>query len=160
MAKATLTIGWLARATSVNIETVHYHQTHKLNNHGRSSVIKVTLLAMTATVTLMSGVAFAHAKLQHLSPADNALLVIAPKTLTLTFDEDVQLGVLKLNAAGNEIPVAIDRAGKASRIVTVTLPVLMPGKYEVRWSALAADDGHVTKGAFSFTVMGSTPMPH
>ena len=38
------------------------------------------------------------------------------------------------------------------RSFSLALPALKPGLYRVEWTALAADDGHVTKGAFSFTI--------
>jgi methionine-rich copper-binding protein CopC len=103
--------------------------------------------------------AFGHARLLSSSPSPNAQLVEAPKALTLTFSESAQLGVLKLSASGRQIALQIDRGAQATSVITVNLPVLDPGTYEIEWSALAADDGHVTKGRFSFTVVGSEKKP-
>jgi methionine-rich copper-binding protein CopC len=36
----------------------------------------------------------------------------------------------------------------------LTLPALAPGSYTVQWTAVAADDGHVTKGTFKFSIAG------
>ena len=94
----------------------------------------------------------AHAKLQSSSPADNAQLSQAPKTLTLKFSESAQLAVLKLVRDGKEIPVPLDKDAKPGQTFTLTLPTLAPGKYTVQWSAMAADDGHITKGSFSFSI--------
>jgi methionine-rich copper-binding protein CopC len=96
--------------------------------------------------------AFGHAKLLGTSPADGTQLEAAPTELTLKFDEPVQLAVLKLSAAGKDIPLAYDRGAAAQPQVTVVLPVLAAGIYQVRWSALTADDGHVVRGTFSFIV--------
>jgi methionine-rich copper-binding protein CopC len=112
------------------------------------------LLTATVTGLILCGSAFAHAKLRSSQPAADAELRAAPKSLTLNFNEDVRLSVLTLTAAGKEIPVSVDRNMPAAPQVTVMLPVLAAGKYQVAWSALSAGDGHVTKGTFSFTVVG------
>jgi hypothetical protein len=95
-----------------------------------------------------------HAKLQGSVPAANAQLAHAPPTLTLNFSEDALLAVLKLTTSGTAVPVTVDRGAKPSSAVVVALPALKPGKYVIEWSAIAADDGHITKGSFSFTILG------
>ena len=94
----------------------------------------------------------AHAKLQSSSPAANAHLTAAPKTLTLNFSEAAQLAMLKLERDGKEIAVPLDKSAKAGQTFTLTLPVLAPGNYTVQWAAVAADDGHVTKGSVAFSI--------
>jgi copper resistance protein C len=95
--------------------------------------------------------AYGHAKLLSTTPSANAA-VAAPKTLTLSFNEAVRLAVLKLSSGGKDIPIPIDRGAPAAAQVSVPLPVLGAGTYQVEWSALTVDDGHVVKGTFSFTV--------
>jgi methionine-rich copper-binding protein CopC len=102
---------------------------------------------------LMSSTAFAHAKLQSASPAAGEQLDVAPKSLTLRFNENVQLAILRLSTANTDIPVAFDRGAAAASEVRVTLPPLAPGKYQVQWSALSTGDGHVVKGTFSFLIL-------
>jgi hypothetical protein len=115
-------------------------------------MFKNALLALSLCGIVAAGPCMAHAKLQSSSPADSAQLSEAPKTLTLTFSESAQLAVLKLVRDGKEIPVALDKSAKPGQTFTLTLPTLGPGKYTVQWSAMAADDGHVTKGSFSFSI--------
>jgi methionine-rich copper-binding protein CopC len=98
--------------------------------------------------------AYGHAKLLRTMPAANAE-VSAPKTLTLSFNEAVRLAVLKLSSGGKEIPLTLDRSAPAAAQVSVPLPTLGAGSYEVEWSALTVGDGHVVKGTFSFTVANS-----
>lgn len=97
---------------------------------------------------------FAHARLESSTPASNAQLASAPKALTLKFNETATLAVLKLLSAGKEIPIPLDKSAKPDRAFTFDLPALAPGNYAVQWSAVAADDGHVTKGSFNFTITG------
>lgn len=117
------------------------------------------LLAVTAAGMILAGPAFGHATLRSTIPAADAQLQVAPKSLTLSFNEDVRLAVLTLTADGKDIPVTVDRSAPAAPQVTVTLPVLAVGKYQVRWSALSPDDGHVSKGTFSFAILGPVTAP-
>jgi len=114
---------------------------------------------LTAVVAglFLTAPAFGHAKLRGSLPAADAQLQTAPKSLTLTFSETVRLAVLTLNIDGKNIPVTIDRNAPAAPQVSVTLPVLAAGRYQVRWSALSVDDGHVTQGTFSFSILTTAP---
>lgn len=112
------------------------------------------VLALALGGAILSGPCMAHAKLQSSTPAADAKLAAAPKTLTLNFSEAAQLAVLKLSSNGTDVPITVDKTAKASQTFTLALPALAPGKYTVQWSAVAADDGHVTKGSFVFSVTG------
>jgi methionine-rich copper-binding protein CopC len=115
-------------------------------------MLKNSLLAFALCGIVAAGPCLAHAKLQSSSPANNAHLTEAPKTLTLQFSEAAQLAVLKLIKDGKELPMPLDKSAKPGQTFTLTLPALSPGNYTVQWSAVAADDGHVTKGAFVFSI--------
>jgi hypothetical protein len=106
---------------------------------------------------ILNAPAFGHAKLRGSLPAADAKLQAAPKSLVLTFNETVRLAILTLTIDGKDIPVSVDRTAPAASQVSVTLPTLAAGKYQVRWSALAVDDGHVTQGTFSFSILTTTP---
>jgi len=102
--------------------------------------------------------ALGHAKLLSTEPATGEQLAVAPKQMTLRFNEAVQIGVLKLSADGKDIPIELDRSATSAgtppgSTVTVALPALAPATYRVQWSALTVDDGHVVKGTFSFVVV-------
>jgi copper resistance protein C len=115
--------------------------------------IMVRLWIPAAALGLMfCGPAFGHAKLLATVPSADAQLPASPKTLSLSFNEEVHLAVLRLTAGGKDIPLTLDRAAPAASHISVALPPLPAGKYQAQWSALSADDGHVTKGTFSFTV--------
>ena len=116
-------------------------------------MIKRGFTAMAVIGMLLAGPAFGHAKLRSTVPAADAQLIEAPKSVTLTFNENVRLAVLSVTSGGRDIPVTVDRGAPAAPQVTVTLPALAPGTYQVRWSVLAAADGHATQGTFSFTIV-------
>jgi len=120
-------------------------------------MVKPWLLALSVAGMILTGPVFAHAKLQSSIPAADARLQVAPKSLTLNFNESVRLAVLTLTAGGKDIPVTVDRNAPAAAQVSVALPALAAGQYVVQWSALSVDDGHVSKGTFSFAVVGATP---
>jgi hypothetical protein len=110
----------------------------------------------TLVGVLLAGPSFAHAKLVNSSPASSAQITEAPKTLTLSFNEEVKLASLTLAMAGKAIPVTVDKASAAARTVVVPVSALAPGAYEIHWSAISTDDGHVTRGSFAFTVLAAT----
>jgi methionine-rich copper-binding protein CopC len=112
---------------------------------------------MRASLALCAGLltvgpAFGHAKLLESSPAAGAEITGSPPALTLTFNENVRLGVLKLSTAGHAVPVVIEPNPAAVRVVTIKLPPLTAGAYDVQWSALTPSDGHVVKGRYSFVI--------
>ena len=121
-------------------------------------MLRLGILAVVYSM-ILAAPALGHAKLRSTVPAADAQLRIAPKTLTLTFNEEARLAVLTLSAGGQDIPVALDRGAPAAAQVTVALPALAAGTYLVRWSALSPKDGHVTKGSFSFAIVGSAASP-
>jgi methionine-rich copper-binding protein CopC len=115
--------------------------------------MKSILFALSMSL-VMAGSCFAHAKLVSSVPAGNSQMAAAPPSLTLKFSESATLAVLKLVGAGKEIPIPLDKSAKPGREFTLSLPALAPGTYSVQWSAVAADDGHVTKDSFTFTITG------
>lgn len=115
-------------------------------------MLKIALLGLSLCGLLVAADCLAHARLQSSTPADNAQLATAPKTLVLNFSEAAQLAMLKLVIDGKEIPVPLDKAAKPKQSFTLTLPPLAAGSYTVQWAAVAVDDGHVTKGTFKFSI--------
>lgn len=101
----------------------------------------------------LANLSFGHAKLVTSLPAGGARLSETPHVLTLTFDEEVKLAKLTLTRDGTPITVNTDTAATGAKTVTVPVAPLAPGAYELHWTALATDDGHVTRGMFTFTVL-------
>jgi methionine-rich copper-binding protein CopC len=122
-------------------------------------LLRNALIAVSVVAILLAAPVFGHAKLLRTLPAADAQLPAAPASLTMTFNENVRLAVLTLTADGKIIPVAVDRSLPPAAQISVPLPALTAGKYQVQWSALSAADGHVTKGMFSFVIAGSAAAP-
>jgi methionine-rich copper-binding protein CopC len=115
-------------------------------------------IALTlAAVLALANVSHGHARLVSSSPAGGAQVGEAPKVLTLTFDEEVKLAKLTLTRDGAPISINLDTSAPGAKTVTVPVTPLAPGAYALHWTALSTDDGHVTKGTFTFTVIGATP---
>ena len=115
-------------------------------------------LIWTATLALtLAAPSFGHAKLLSSSPASGAQVSEVPKAITLTFNEEAKLAALTLLHAGKETAVAVDKSAPAAKSVVVPIAGLIPGTYEVHWTAIATNDGHVTKGSFTFTIVGTAP---
>ena len=124
----------------------------RYQSNGVQAMKKIALLSLLATV-MVGSPAFSHARLLQTVPAVDARVTGSPATLTLTFNENVRMALLKLSTGGRDIPLAIDRAAAGSATVTIKVPTLAAGKYDVQWSVLTLDDGHVVKGSYSFSVL-------
>lgn len=108
-------------------------------------------VAVVAAV-LVSVVAQAHTKLQKSEPADGAT-VEAAAMLHLFFNEKPDLKVSKVALVGPSGNVELGPAHSMADkdIMAAIKGSLANGKYTVNWQT-AGKDGHVIKGAFSFTV--------
>jgi methionine-rich copper-binding protein CopC len=114
----------------------------------------IRLVILLAVGLMVPALLQAHAKLEKTQPADGATVSVSPPQIQLSFDEAVDLKVSKIEVTGPSGKVAVGPArlmGPKALVVKVT--AAMPdAAYTVRWQTAAADDGHVSKGAFKFTV--------
>lgn len=109
-------------------------------------------------VLVLAPPASAHAVLVASTPRWQAVLAAAPHQLKLNYDEEVvpqYARVTVIAPDGRQIGSSPRVSGS---VVMVTLPAKGRGSYTVRWKMVAADDGHVTTGAFSFGVRAH-PLP-
>ena len=121
----------------------------------RSIRWSLALGVFAALVIFVTGAA-AHAQLVRSVPASNAVLAQAPAQIELFFSEAVDpnfTAIKVLNSRAAQVDKQDTRLDPADPThATVTLPALTDGVYTVSWRALSAADGHVTFGAFPFTV--------
>ena len=116
-----------------------------------SAICAATLLAFPAS-------AGAHAVLLTSSPHWNAVLRSAPPVLRLVYDENVVPRFARVTVTNTRGQNVAASARVTGRFVAIPLSHLPKGSYTVRWHMVAADDGHVTEGAWSFGVQ-TNPLP-
>jgi methionine-rich copper-binding protein CopC len=115
----------------------------------------ITLATAAASAALTSPFACAHASLKSSTPQAGAWVMLAPKEITLTFNEKVEEAFSTITIAdGAGKPVAVNKpkADAANpAMLRMQVPLLRAGAYNVSW-AVAGRDGHRSKGDFTFTV--------
>ncbi|MGZ4150264.1 MAG: copper resistance CopC/CopD family protein [Actinomycetota bacterium] len=124
--------------------------------------LRAATVVVVATVAVTTGAAAAsaHADLVSSSPANGAVLATAPSRIALTFTEaaDPTLSTVAVLGSGGTALQTGPVTAQAPEILTVSMPPqVADGAYTVAWRAVSADDGHVTAGAFSFSVGTSVP---
>lgn len=113
----------------------------------------VACLLSIAVVT--SAPAFAHAFLEHASPAVGSTVHESPASVRLSFSEALEPAFSRANvedATGKVVDAGDGHVDAADRtIVAVDVPPLAPGTYRVRWRVVSIDT-HVTEGDYTFTI--------
>jgi methionine-rich copper-binding protein CopC len=99
--------------------------------------------------------AFAHAHLDHASPAVGSTVTQAPKQVTLWFTEALEpkfstIEVRDSNGAAVQTGAATLARDNTAQL-SVPLKPVGPGTYKVIWHVLSVDT-HRTQGTFTFTV--------
>jgi copper resistance protein C len=122
--------------------------------HSNRNRTSLRLAAMTAAALLVATpAAFAHAFLQHATPAVGAT-VPAPAALRLTFTERVEPLFSKVTvqtSTGASVAIGTLHAAEGGQQLVVALPKLPAGTYTVTWHVTSVDT-HKTQGSFHFTV--------
>jgi methionine-rich copper-binding protein CopC len=96
----------------------------------------------------------AHAQLKKTQPAAGETVSTPPAHIQLWFDEEVDVKVSRITVTGPSGKVAV---GPTQSMEAKSLMAAISGKmtaatYTVNWQTAAADDGHVSKGDFKFTL--------
>jgi methionine-rich copper-binding protein CopC len=103
-------------------------------------------------LVLGSGIAVAHAFLDHAEPKVGSTVWAAPREVSLSFTEKLEPAFCTVevtDASGRRVD-----EGKPSidgNVMRVQLRTLARGTYRVKWRVLSVDT-HATEGAFSFQV--------
>jgi len=86
------------------------------------------------------------------SPPDGAVIAQSPGTIAFEFKISVRLTKVTIQA-DDQLPKNIDLSSNKSfaKELSLSPPALGPGSYEVEWRGMA-EDGHVMRGSFSFSV--------
>jgi hypothetical protein len=117
-----------------------------------SQVIRLAIIV--AAGLMLPALLQAHAKLEKTQPANGTTVSATPPQIQLWFDEEVDVKVSKIELTGPSGKVAL---GPTHLIGPKSLMAVITGKmadatYTVIWQTAAADDGHVSKGDFKFTL--------
>lgn len=120
--------------------------------------------ALCAVIAAVVGVATAapaaaHSALLSSDPDEDEVVEAAPDQVTLVFTEppDPELsGVDVFDRTGEALDTGEIVPDDEGTTIAVDLPPLDDGVYTVSWQALSSVDGHLTTGAFVFTV-GDAP---
>ena len=101
-----------------------------------------------------SGVAQAHAVLDHAKPKVGSTVASAPHEVVLWFTEAVESKFSSIEVVNDKgVPVQVGNTSLAgeSAALRVSLKPLPAGTYKVLWKVLSVDT-HRTQGTFTFTV--------
>jgi methionine-rich copper-binding protein CopC len=112
-------------------------------------------LTFAALAAAFSPLAFAHTSLVASFPARDAVVTGSPTEIHLTFSEHVEARHCRIklvSGAGKNFDADRPLADKGdANAIVAAVPVLRPGTYTARWTAVGAD-GRKAHGDFSFTV--------
>jgi methionine-rich copper-binding protein CopC len=119
----------------------------------------VALAAALLLLAVLAVPALAHADLVASDPEAGAALETPPGSVRLTFSEGLDAGKSSFRLIGPDGEVGTAKPARdGAKVMRLDDLGLAPGGYTVRWTA-AADDGHVERGTFMFTVLEPTPAP-
>lgn len=125
---------------------------------GRTGAAAVLgMVAVVVGLLWAAGPASAHATLQTIDPASDAVVDAVPDTVTLTFDEPVAAptGAVQVVAPdGGRVDGAVSLAD-GDRVVGVEVDGEAKGTYTVAYRVVS-DDGHTITGSFVFHVQTRT----
>jgi copper transport protein len=118
-------------------------------------------VGLAAVALALPAGAWAHATLGQTVPQAQARVELAPRAVTLRFDQAVRRipRSLEVRTATGRVVSAAPTSLDRGRVIEAALPPgLRRGAYTVRWRLLSAD-GHVSSGVFTFGVGVAAPPP-
>lgn len=117
-----------------------------------TSIVRKGLL--TVVFIMLPALALAHTALKTSTPADGAMVAIAPAKIDLQFSGAVRLIRIEISANGKALDTAFTPAADPIATYSIDTPDMVDGNYTVNWAAIGAD-GHTVTNSFSFTVDSS-----
>jgi methionine-rich copper-binding protein CopC len=114
------------------------------------TVAVVVAVGLCWLIGLGATPALAHAALEGSSPEQGAVFPAPPKSVRLTFSEDLGGGSLAVTAAGRPVTAGASRVEGSDLVIDVA-PGAPAGVWTVAYRVVSAD-GHPVSGQFTFTV--------
>jgi methionine-rich copper-binding protein CopC len=121
-----------------------------------AAVVTTVLVALLASPVAV----LAHAELETVAPADGATVTVAPTEIVMTFSEALDPAKSSIVVAligGDEIASGgvVDPAEPTR--MTLAIPELAAGEYELRWTSASAVDGDLDRGTTMFAYAPPPP---
>ncbi len=114
--------------------------------------------SLSCILFLLPSLGFAHAHLKNAEPAKDAIIDKLPSKIVLTFSEDLELSMSKIEVRRKDNKTLVSsgnpaNSGQQKNIMEIELkaPLAEKGTYEVSWKAVGTDS-HPMKGSYLFTV--------
>ena len=118
----------------------------------RSAVVTALAVCVGGLLGVVGAApAAAHASLVRSSPADRSSIATAPKTLSLTFDENIRMPSVILVTDADGRSVAQGRTSVVDNIASTGVRIGTAGDYAVVFRVVSAD-GHPVSGRLTFGV--------
>ncbi len=120
------------------------------------------LLSASLLSQLLIAPASAHAALQSATPGPGDEVPGSPVELVLRFTQDLDPSRTSLDVR-DAVGASVARGGELGegpREFRLSVPALLPGEYEVRWTTYSAEDGELARDVYTFTVVAvASPSP-
>lgn len=116
---------------------------------------KAGVIGVVFSVVLVPQGAFAHATPTTYTPAAGATELTVPETVTIHFSERIEEAASSIRVFapdGAEAHTAEAAPADDPRVFIVPIEGDAEGVYTVSWQVVSVDDGHFTKGSYSFLV--------
>lgn len=122
---------------------------------------KLVVTCMVLGLAAGAAPAYAHGEIQGTDPAAKASVKRAPRSVAVTFTEapTAQAVLDVTDGCKRDVGRGVDVTDATA---TVQVAGGQPGRWEVSYRVISALDGHLTRGAYTFTVAGEkdcTPDP-
>jgi methionine-rich copper-binding protein CopC len=102
----------------------------------------------------------AHAEMETVIPADGATITVAPTEIVMTFSEALDPAkssiVLAEVGGADVLSGGVVDSADATRM-TLAVPALSGGTYELRWTSGSTVDGDIDRGTTTFTYSPPSP---
>jgi methionine-rich copper-binding protein CopC len=129
---------------------------------GRGRSVTLAAFVMAGAAFLVPAAVLAHAELDTVTPADGATLDVVPTEIVMTFTQNLDASkssIVLVTAAGAEVASGGEVTSGEPRQMTLALPTLDPGAYEIRWTSWSSEDDEGDRGITTFTLTAPSPTP-
>lgn len=118
--------------------------------------------AVVAVLVMLAGTAgvLAHAKMVRSVPKDGTTVTAGLSEIELSFSKPIRLTLVRVHPlkGGDDVIVSGALPKAFADAAKVTVGAMTAGAYAVSWTAVA-EDGHVMKGSFAFSVAAPPSAP-